>query len=93
MRIIVVGGTGTIGRAVADALTERHEVVRVGHDSGEHQVDLGDRDSIRSFFGAVGGFDALVSAAGQAGFAPLEDLADEQIDLSLHNKLRRSPTS
>lgn len=35
MRVIVVGATGTIGRAVVEALSGRHEVVRVGNRSGE----------------------------------------------------------
>jgi uncharacterized protein YbjT (DUF2867 family) len=29
MRILVIGATGTIGRAVVDALAPRHEIVRI----------------------------------------------------------------
>ncbi|HLM58304.1 MAG TPA: hypothetical protein VK422_19530 [Pyrinomonadaceae bacterium] len=32
MKVIVIGGEGTIGRPVADALSARHEVVRVGRN-------------------------------------------------------------
>ena len=88
MRVIVVGGTGTIGSAVADALQGEHEVVRVGHTSGEHRVDLASRSSIRELYGAVEPFDALISAAGEARFGALPELSDEDFDISLHNKMR-----
>jgi NAD(P)-dependent dehydrogenase (short-subunit alcohol dehydrogenase family) len=87
MRVIVIGATGTIGKPVAEALAERHEVVRVGHRSGELRVDIAARESIERFFGEVGPFDALVSAAGDARFAPLEALSDEDFAFSLSHKL------
>lgn len=88
MRVMVVGGTGTIGTAVADALEERHEVLRVGHTSGDRQVDLASRSSIRSLLESAGEVDAVVCAAGNAAFGPLSDLDAEDVDLSLHSKLR-----
>lgn len=87
MKVIVIGATGTIGRAVADALAERHEVVRVGHSGGDHQVDTSDKASIERLFGRLGRFDALVSAAGNAAFRPLEELTDEDFALGLGSKL------
>ncbi len=87
MRIIVIGATGTIGKAVAAALGGRHELVRVGHRGGELQVDIADQGSIEGLFEAVGRFDALVSAAGQARFGPLEGLTDEDFRFSLAHKL------
>ncbi len=30
MKIIVIGASGTIGRAVSEELSQRHEVIRVG---------------------------------------------------------------
>jgi len=87
MRIIVVGGTGTIGTAVVSALSEDHEVVAVGNSSGAFQVDISAKSSIRQLFEELGEFDALVSAAGDAAFAPLADLKDEDFDHSISNKL------
>ena len=87
MRVIVIGATGTIGQAVAEALADRHDVVRASHSQGEHRVDLASSDSIERLFQAVGSFDAVVSAAGRAIFKPLTDLADADFDLSLGNKL------
>lgn len=87
MKIIVVGATGTIGAAVADALAARHQVVRVGNRGGEHTVDIASADSIDRLLSAVGEFDALVSCAGQARFGPLAELPDDAFQFSLGNKL------
>ncbi|HKI04338.1 MAG TPA: short chain dehydrogenase [Thermoanaerobaculia bacterium] len=87
MRIIVIGATGTIGKAIVAALEGRHEVVQVGHRGGEYQVDLASKESIESLFQTVSPFDALVSAAGLAKFGPLDGLSDGDFQFSLSNKL------
>ncbi len=87
MRVVVIGGTGLIGAAVADALAERHEVVRVGHRSGDHTVDIASPASIDALFAAIGRFDALVSAAGTGAWKPLAELGDEDFAFSLGHKL------
>lgn len=87
MRIVVIGATGTIGQAVADALAARHEVVRVGRTQGDYQVDMADKASLQRLFESVGPFDAVVSAAGAARFGPLDTLTDEDFAFSLANKL------
>jgi NAD(P)-dependent dehydrogenase (short-subunit alcohol dehydrogenase family) len=87
VRILVIGATGTIGRAVAEALHTRHEVVPVAHRSGALTVDLASPDSIRALFGAVGQVDAVVSCAGRGAFKPLGQLSDADFALSLSNKL------
>ena len=87
MRICVVGGTGLIGSAVTDALSERHEVVRVGNSSGEHRVDIGSKESIEELYRAMEPVDAVASAAGRAAFGELEELSDEDFRLGLENKL------
>jgi|SRR6185369_1200637 len=87
MRIVVIGATGTIGKAVADALAGRHEVVRVARQGGDLQVDISSKESIIQFFEALGPFDALVSAAGETRFKPVEELSDEDFAFCLANKL------
>ena len=87
MRIIVIGGTGTIGSAVVTALAARHEVIAVGQKNGTYRVDLASPESIARMFQAVGTFDTLVSAAGRAAFASLEKLTDADFQLGLSNKL------
>lgn len=87
MKILIVGGTGTIGSAVVETLRPQHEVVAAGHSSGDVQVDLADPLSIEALFETVGEVDAVVSCAGEAVFGPLDNLSDDDFALSLSNKL------
>ena len=40
MKIVIIGASGTVGRAVAEELGRRHEVIRVGRTQGDYQVDI-----------------------------------------------------
>src|ERR1700686_123691 len=87
MRILIIGATGTIGAAIAQALDARHEVLRASLSRSALAVDLADPDSIKRLYAKVGTVDAVVSAAGRAAFGPLLALSDEDFALSLTNKL------
>lgn len=87
MRVLVFGGMGTIGRAVADALEDRHDVVRIGRHSGDRHADLTDTESLRALFEAEAPFGAVVCAAGVAAFGALERLSDDAFQRSLASKL------
>lgn len=88
MRVLVIGATGTIGRAVVAALEERkHEVVPASHRSGALTVDLQDSASIARLYEKAGRVDAVVCAAGAARFRPLSELSEEDFSASLHHKL------
>jgi NAD(P)-dependent dehydrogenase (short-subunit alcohol dehydrogenase family) len=87
MRILLVGATGTIGRAVAALLRPRHDVVEASRHKARYHVDIANEDSIRSLYEDVGRVDAVVSTAGQAVWKPLADLADADFAFSLRNKL------
>ena len=54
MRIIVIGGAGTIGKAVVAALSDRHDVVIAGRRSGTVQVDIQSPDSVRDMYRQAG---------------------------------------
>lgn len=87
MKILVVGATGTIGRAVAQALEARHEVLRASHKSTALTLDIADPESIKRLYAKVGRVDAVVSAAGSAAWRPLAALTDADFAMSLANKL------
>jgi NAD(P)-dependent dehydrogenase (short-subunit alcohol dehydrogenase family) len=87
MKILVVGGTGTIGSAVVDALADQHEVTVAGHTSGDVQVDLADPDSIDRLYETVGAQDAVLSCAGEAVFGALDRLDDDDLARSVSTNL------
>lgn len=86
MKIIVVGASGTIGRAVADRLARGHDVVRAARH-GPVPVDLEDASSIRRLFETVTDADAVVCCAGSAAFKPLVQLTEADFQLGLRSKL------
>lgn len=87
MRILIVGATGTIGRAVVAALSAGNEIVPVSRQSTPITVDLAEPASIREMYRSTGRVDAVVCAAGLAKFAPLVQLSDADFRFCLDNKL------
>jgi len=87
MKILVVGGTGTIGREVVAALRPAHEVLVAGRTRGELQVDLESVDSIRQLYRSTGKVDAVVSCTGASAFAPFAQLTEEQLLVGIRGKL------
>ena len=87
MKLLLVGATGTIGKAVAAALAQRHEVVAVSRHTSPLALDITSAESIRDVFANVGALDGVVCASGAARFKPLAQLADDDFSFSLQNKL------
>jgi NAD(P)-dependent dehydrogenase (short-subunit alcohol dehydrogenase family) len=86
-KVMVIGATGTIGSAIVELLDEQHEVIKVAHTHGDFQVDLASKDSIAALFAAVGKVDAVICAAGEGKFGPLDQLTDDDFMVSIGNKL------
>jgi NAD(P)-dependent dehydrogenase (short-subunit alcohol dehydrogenase family) len=87
MKIIIVGGTGTLGMAISKELTPRHTVITVGQTSGDFQADIKDINSIEALYKAIGPFDALVAATGQVHFGAFAEFTDQQYRIGLDSKL------
>src|SRR5271170_7676359 len=84
MKIVLIGANGKIGELVQKALAGAgHEIVKVGRKSGDFQVEIENRESVRKLYQAVGSFDAVAIAAGQVAFAPLSELTAEKWQFSL----------
>jgi len=90
MKVIVIGGTGTIGNAVCDELAQRHTVVTVGHTNGDYQVDIRDTNSIALLYKALGSFDAVVAVTGEVYFEALSQFTEEQYTIGLNSNLNTS---
>ena len=64
MKVIIIGATGTIGKAIATLLSNKgHEIVRVSRRT-QPSLDLDDPASIDTFYETIGEVDAVVCAAG-----------------------------
>jgi NAD(P)-dependent dehydrogenase (short-subunit alcohol dehydrogenase family) len=86
MRILLVGASGLLGRAVAGALSARHEVIGASR-SDEQAVDLNDSNSIAALYERVGMVDAVACTAGVTPFAPITDLSVDQYRAGVTDKL------
>ncbi|MEM7563732.1 MAG: short chain dehydrogenase [Pseudomonadota bacterium] len=86
MKIIVVGASGAVGKAAAEALSVRHEVIRVNRSSGDIQMDIENVDSIRNMYQQVGKVDAVVSAVGHGHFGPVDQMTSEQFMKGITHK-------
>ncbi|MBS0351972.1 MAG: short chain dehydrogenase [Proteobacteria bacterium] len=87
MKIIIIGGTGTVGQAVVKELSQRHTLIIAGHAKGDIQMDMTDTHSIAAMYKKVGSADAVVITAGQVKFAPLSEMSAQQYAVGLQSKL------
>lgn len=86
-RILVIGGTGTIGTAVVKELSKRHEVVTAGHDHGDLLIDMGSESSIKEAFKKAGKLNAVVVTAGKVHFEGFNNMSAEKFQIGLNHKL------
>lgn len=86
MKIVLIGSNGVIGKAISKAL-ENHDVITVGHRSGELTVDLEDNASIEALFEKTGKVDAIICAAGNGSMGSFKDMSDADFAVVLNNKV------
>ncbi|WP_256079264.1 short chain dehydrogenase [Massilia sp. YIM B04103] len=87
MKVVIIGANGEVGKAVAQELGQRHEIVSVGSSSGQYQADITDIAQVRALFDKIGKVDAVVVAAGALHFGPLSEMTPEQFHIGLNSKL------
>jgi len=87
MRVLIVGASGIVGRAVMRELGQRHEIVTAGRSSGDLRVDITSAESIQAMFQKAGQVDAVVACAGKVKFAALEAMTAADYEVGLKDKL------
>lgn len=87
MRIVIVGGNGTIGRAVAKELGERHNIIIAGKTSGDILVDMMDMQSIQAMYKKLDRVDAVIVTAGKVEFKDMQEMQPADYEFGLQNKL------
>ncbi|MFI4955443.1 MAG: sugar nucleotide-binding protein, partial [Gammaproteobacteria bacterium] len=74
MKILIVGGSGTLGQAVVNELKDRHTIIVAAHSHGDIRVDIKDPSSIEHMYRSIGDFDAVVSTVGKVNFGDLASM-------------------
>lgn len=87
MKIIIVGATGTMGKHLVSALEKENEVIKVGSEGGDVQVDFTSIESIENMFKQVGSFDALISTAGPSYVGPWKNLSNDTFRIGVEGKM------
>lgn len=87
MKILVIGGHGTIGRKVCERFSKKHDVIVAGRQSGSIDVDIADSKTIAAMFEITGKVDAIVCIAGEAKWAAFASMSEEDFYVGLKSKL------
>lgn len=87
MKILIIGGNGTIGKRVTKALTKKHKVVIAGRTTGDIQVEISDSTSITNMFETTGKLDAIVNIAGDAKWDKFNALSEEDFYIGIKSKM------
>ena len=87
MKILIIGGEGTIGKKVVSYLSKNHSIITAGRKNGEIYLDLSKKESIKQLFENNNKFDAVISIAGQVIWAPFSDISEDDFYIGIKNKM------
>ena len=88
MKILLIGGTGTVGKKVAAHFaSESHELLIAGRSSKDFPVNIDNSESMDKLFSQTGKIDAIICAAGEAKWAPFNELSEEDYYIGIKSKL------
>jgi len=87
MKLLIIGGNGTIGKTISAHYKKNHDVVIAARTNGDVNLDIADSNSIKKTLEEVGKVDAIVCIAGEAKWANFNDLTEEDYYIGLKSKL------
>ncbi|HLZ85694.1 MAG TPA: short chain dehydrogenase [Puia sp.] len=87
MRILIIGGQGTIGKKVAATLSSRHDIIIAGRNSGDARVDIGSAASIGELFRKLHTIDACICTAGTGYYGEFDTMTEEHMQSGIRGKL------
>lgn len=86
-KVLLIGATGTIGKAITAELASDCNVIKVGSSSGDVHVDIADSESIAALYKQHADADAVICAAARGVvFAPVAELTRADCEASLQSK-------
>ncbi|MBO6620994.1 MAG: short chain dehydrogenase [Balneola sp.] len=87
MKILIIGGKGTIGKPVSEYFSKTDEVIVAGRNSGDISIDIADPDSIKEGLNRTGKVDAIVCIAGEAKWDDFDNLSEHDYYIGIRSKL------
>ncbi len=87
MRILIVGGNGTIGRKVKESLAASHEIITASRANSDFQVDITFPLSIKHLYETVGPLDACICTAASGALDDFRKLNEEELLDNMKGKL------
>jgi NAD(P)-dependent dehydrogenase (short-subunit alcohol dehydrogenase family) len=84
LRILLVGASGVLGRAIVAELSPRHDIVSAGSKSGDVRIDIADPASIMAGLKAARPLDAVACAAGAVNWPPLSTIKPAPLEKSVY---------
>lgn len=87
MKILIIGGNGTIGKKVSAYFSKNHHVIIAGRNSGDCIVDISSSSSIKEMFETIGTVDAIINIAGDAKWDAFTNLTEEDYYIGIKSKL------
>lgn len=87
MKLLIIGGNGTIGKRVATHFSKEHEILIAGRTTGDVLVDIANSDSVQTMFKNTGKVDAIVCIAGEAKWGNFNELTEDDFYIGLKSKL------
>lgn len=87
MKIVLIGGNGTIGRYLHSELSKTHNVIIAGRTNADVFVELTDSKSIQAMYQSIDKIDAVICVAGEAKWDTFENLTEEDFYIGIKSKL------
>jgi NAD(P)-dependent dehydrogenase (short-subunit alcohol dehydrogenase family) len=87
MKILIIGGQGTIGKRLAEAFSPAHEIIIAGRNSGDIRVDISSTASIQELFKRLQTVDACICTAGTGYYGDFDTMTEEHMRAGIQGKL------
>lgn len=87
MKMLIIGGDGTVGKKVTEYFKSKHEVLIGGRSKGDVTIDISKSESIETALKKIGKLDAIVCIAGEAKWDKFDNLSEEDYYIGLRSKL------
>jgi NAD(P)-dependent dehydrogenase (short-subunit alcohol dehydrogenase family) len=87
MKILIIGGTGTIGKELVDYFSVSNEVIVANTKSKTFPVDISKVSTIKNLLQKTGKCDAIICAAGNAKWGQFKELSEEDFYIGIQSKL------